>query len=171
LDKEIHKKYENELSPFNGMVLNCTAKEKDFISLDILRELINLIIEFLSEYSIIDEVYKCFDWQEHDGYLTVKKIVPLCYLTYLVKDNDTLYSERSEDFLVNIGLFDKQSRWYLRIYIIDEFDLYEGEEKGGRLDITISKEYVDLLKDRLTKLGNLKVEVNKPKDYFEQIFV
>ncbi|MGF7059421.1 hypothetical protein [Brassicibacter mesophilus] len=139
------------------------------VSLDELRISINLIMKVLDKNNLLNEkICKVRDWFEHDGYLTTKEVISKDFILELTKDNETFYKSRSGETYAKLGLFDECYRWYLRIYIIDEYDLKEDEEKGGTFDICINKEISKLLKSQIEYVVLIKLKRDEPKKFFEQ---
>lgn len=165
MDKEIFNRYQDLKTPFNGEVLYT----KTTISLEDLRKLVQIILNFLRVNNLLNaRVYKVWDWFEHDGYLHHKDTVSEAFLTDLVTTSEQLYLNRSGETNVKLGLYDECSRWYFRIYIIDEYDLKEGEALGGTVDISLNKDIVNLFKKHLLEKEGIELECEVPLSYFEK---
>lgn len=153
------------MSPFDGNIVYT----KSTISLNKLRKLVQETINFLKVNQLLNgQVYKVWDWFEHDGYLHPKEIVSEDFITEFTKDSNEFYKHRAGDTYVKLGLYDEHSRWYLRIYIIDEYDLDEGEEMGGTMDISSDKEVIMSLKKHLSSHGYAELHQKDSKSYFEK---
>ena len=167
MDKEIFSKYVELKPPFDGKVLFTGVN----VPLDKLRKLIETVILFLKENQLLNgKVYKVWDWFEHDGYLHPKEIISEEFLTEFIKDNEVFYQNRSGDTYVKLGLYDEFSRWYLRIYIIDEYDLKSGDELGGNLDISASEELLLSLYKYLEEKGYENIQLEDTIMHFKKIY-
>lgn len=168
MDNEIFKRYNELMSPFDGS----TLYTKSNIPLNKLRELVQETIKFLKMNHLLNgQVYKVWDWFEHDGYLPSKEIASEDFITEFTKDSSEFYKHRAGDTYVKLGLYDEQSRWYLRIYIIDEYDLDEGEELGGTMDVSSNEEVIQSLKKYLLNYGYAELYEEDSKSYFEKRYV
>lgn len=142
------------------------------IPLDELRRLVEATIDFLKNNKLINgKVYRVWDWFEHDRYLPNKEIVSEKFLTELTKNNEKFYLNHSGDTYVKLGLYDEFSKWYLRIYIIDEYDLENGEEMGGTFDISSNEELIQSLFNYLKINGYDVLQFSDTKMYFEKRYV
>lgn len=165
MDKEIFDRYRKSESPFNEKVLYTNVT----IPLDKLRRIVEQTLRFLKENQLLNgKVYKVWDWFEHDGYLHPKEIITEDFWTQLTRDNDEFYRNRSGDTYVKLGLYDGFSRWYLRIYIIDEYDLKEGDEIGGTFDFSSNEVVIQSLIKYLGDKGYDELQSDEVKMYFEK---
>jgi hypothetical protein len=165
MDNEIFNRYKESMSPFDGSTLFTNST----IPLNKLRKLVRETISFLKRNQLLNcQMYKVWDWFEHDGYLPPKEFISDDFITEFTKDISEFYKYRAGDTYVKLGLYDLYSRWYIRIYIIDEYDLEDGEEVGGTMDISSNEEIIKLLKKYLSNYGYSELYVRDSKSYFEK---
>lgn len=165
MDNEIFSRYKETKTPFSGNILYTNST----IPLDKLRRLVQETVNFLKSNQLLNgQVYKVWDWFEHDGYLNTKEVITKEFITEFTKDTREFYKNRAGDTYVKLGLYDEHSRWYLRIYIIDEYDLDDGEEISGTMDISSNGEIIQSLKEHLSSYGYDELYHECSKAYFEK---
>lgn len=167
MDKYIFDKYLNDETPFYGLNIHCSEN----IPLNDLRVLLQLVVDYLNSSNLIEtEMYKVWDWFQHDGYLPKKEVIKSRFLKESLKSTDALYSIRSGETYVNLGLLDKYERWYLRVYIIDDYDLDGDEERNGTFDISMCKNQAKDLVDYIHKRSTYSLISEETKSYLSKIY-
>jgi len=162
LDKSLFSKYEKEIVPFDGLNIHSNT----YIPLGELRNIIGQIVNFLDSKSLIgDQMYKMWDWFEHDGYLSKRSSVSTEFFKLLIKSDESFYSNHSGETYVNIGLLDNSSRWYLRIYIVDDYDLEDDEQRNGKFDISLDSNVARELLVQLNENGVDAIKCDNSKEY------
>lgn len=194
MDAEIFNKYKEGTSPFDGETIHTPMPEiknldrlKPFYSekaieylisrgsmplvnltFEQLKHGINIIFKFLSSNNLIDEIYTCDDWLEHDGCLLKKHLISSEFLqNFLESDNE--FNNISWDDYVRKGFFDNKSRWYLRVYINHSKLMEDIKHYYGNFDITLNSIYTAPLKKLLEQELLTELEISKPSKYFDRI--
>lgn len=168
MDKELLEQLKSKDGPFSGITTYCTA----YIPISDLRILVSEVVEFLSRNNLLSiNIFRVWDWLEHDGYLPNKELITKEFIFELLKDDETFYSNRSGDTYVNLGLYDKNFNWYLRIYIIDEFDLNEDQDKSGSFSISMNSDNSKMLNESLNFKKVSRISEMNSYDYFKSVIV
>jgi len=166
MDKEIFSKCKKCTKPFDDLTLYTDG----VIELSELRLVVKEILNDLEVKGYVGKsIYKVWDWIEHDSFLPKKKEVKSEFLSALLQDDQTFYDNHSGDTYVNIGIFDPDERWYLRIYIVDDYDLDEGESRSGRFALSLCKESNLVFDEYLKRTNSKKLLLSDTAKYFERI--
>jgi hypothetical protein len=169
MNKDFFKRYLSKLSPFDGSTIYIESISK-LVDLNQLSQYLNIIVRYLDDKQLIDEIYMCDDWIQHDGYLSPKRKVEKRNLLEFIYDENSLYNGRHGDALVHIAFYDSHNNWYLRIYI-DEKVNFESIKKdiSGRFDITLSSKYIEDAFNYIDNSISQDIRIMNSYQYFTEI--
>lgn len=103
-----------------------------------MRIIVKDIFIYLRNNNSAQDIFICRDWLQHDGVLLRKKKSFYKKIKKIFKDDQVFYESRQGDYAVRTGYYDSNHQWYLRVYIVDGYDLREGEDFCGIFDISIA---------------------------------
>ncbi len=168
MDSEIFHRAINGISPFHQDNLHLDNINR-LIPLKEVANTIRVLLNMLKEEQLLDKIYRCKDWFQHDCCLMEKHLIILEEIFTLVKDEENLYKNGAGDDLVNIGLYDGDARWYLRMYVVEGYKLDNGADRLGAFDFSGSDKVIEKLKAYVEENLEFKMVVTTAKNYFESI--
>jgi hypothetical protein len=162
MDDPLHLALTNGTTPFAGSTLHLS----DLIPLSELQTLLANVVAYLKAEIPEATLLRHADWHEHDGYLTASSPTTWEDVVNLASSEESLYNQRPGDDFVQIGIYEANRAFYLRISVIEEDN--DPEQFPGRLgsfDVSASEPLLSKLKNAL-HCESLVVSEARP--YFQQ---
>jgi hypothetical protein len=146
MDDPLHIAMTNGAKPFAGSTLHLS----DLIPLSALQALLAEVVAYLKSENPEATLLRHADWHEHDGYLTASSPTTWEELVSLASSEESLYYQRPGDDFVQIGIYEANGAFYLRINVIEEDDdpeQYPG--RWGSFDVSAPEPLLSKLKNAL----------------------
>lgn len=113
---ELQRSLERGTAPFDGWCLH----NRDSLSLSQLQTVLQAAF---SRFLSLDQMVFAFaDWHEHDGFIKESQETTWPAILADIRDNQTLFASRKDDFYVRNAFHGLNHQWLLRYHIGEDTD-------------------------------------------------
>ncbi len=164
MNEALEQRWHDGSAPFNGQTVAFASA--DLMPLPALRLALLAIVPRLRQRWPEAALCTLDDWHEHDGFVNEAKPASWHDISAALASNEALLTLGCGDFDVRRAFFPPTCDFYLRVYVLAEYD-NDYPERRGDFDVTCAPELAVELAELAASASELPVVGRAAKDFFD----
>jgi hypothetical protein len=165
VDALMNQRWQSGLSPFDG---DCLVTD-DLISVEELRQLLDVILLELESGFAAQTLYTFDDWHQHDGYVTDRHVIEWATLAAVARSPDALIAARQGDTYVHRSFYPEDYAFLLRYDVSDE-EGADASSFSGTFDLSADPDIIARTASLVPVPLRSKLRVEQSKGYFDRTY-